>query len=100
MYEIIKLLCTFDWVQVVNAITDCTVNDSTPDSKLHGANMGPIWGQQDAGGPHVGPMNLAIWDSYFVYMILKILLTKYTTLLFLMNDEYLLQSHLWMGPIG
>ena len=26
-----------------------------PDSKVHGANMGPIWGQQDPGGPHVGP---------------------------------------------
>ena len=24
--------------------------------------MGPIWGRQDPGGPHVGPMNLAIWD--------------------------------------
>ena len=32
-----------------------------PDSKVHVANMGPIWGQQDLGGPHVGPMNLAIW---------------------------------------
>ena len=32
-----------------------------PDSKVHGANMGPIWGQQDSGGPHVGPMNFAIW---------------------------------------
>ena len=32
-----------------------------PDSKVHGANMGPIWGQQDPDGPHVGPMNLAIW---------------------------------------
>ena len=28
-----------------------------PDSKVHGANMGPIWGRQDPGGPHVGPMN-------------------------------------------
>ena len=26
-----------------------------PDSKVHGANMGPIWGQQDPDGPHVGP---------------------------------------------
>ena len=26
-----------------------------PDSKVHGANMGPIWGRQDPGGPHVGP---------------------------------------------
>ena len=25
--------------------------------------MGPIWGQQDPGGPHVGPMNLAIWEA-------------------------------------
>ena len=33
----------------------------SPDSKVHGANMGPIWGRQDPGGPHVGPMNFAIW---------------------------------------
>ena len=32
-----------------------------PDSKVHGANMGPIWGRQDPGGLHVGPMNVAIW---------------------------------------
>ena len=36
---------------------------SYPDSKVHGANMGPIWGRQDPGGSHVGPMNPAIWDS-------------------------------------
>ena len=32
-----------------------------PDSKVHGANMGPIWDRQDPGGTHVGPMNFAIW---------------------------------------
>ena len=32
-----------------------------PDSKVHGANMGSIWGRQDPGGPHAGPMNFAIW---------------------------------------
>ena len=32
-----------------------------PNSKVHGANMGLIWGRQDPGGPHVGPMNFAIW---------------------------------------
>ena len=32
-----------------------------PDSKVHGANMGPTWGRQDPGGPHVGHVNLAIW---------------------------------------
>ena len=35
-----------------------------PDIKVHGANMGPIWGRQDPGGPHVGPMDLAIWGSW------------------------------------
>ena len=38
--------------------------DSIPDSKVYGANMGPIWGRQDPYGPHVGLINLAIWDSY------------------------------------
>ena len=33
-----------------------------PDSKVHGANMGAIWGRQDPGGPHVGPMNFVISD--------------------------------------
>ena len=35
-----------------------------PDSEVHGANTGPIWGRQDPGGPHVGPMNFVIWDVY------------------------------------
>ena len=35
--------------------------DYSPDSKVHGVNMGPTWGRQDPGGPRVGPMNLAIW---------------------------------------
>ena len=34
-----------------------------PDSKVRGANMGPIWGRQDPGGPHVGPMDLVIWGG-------------------------------------
>ena len=32
-----------------------------PDSKVHESTMGPIWDRQDPGGPHVGPMNFAIW---------------------------------------
>ena len=32
-----------------------------PDSKAYGAKMRPICGRQDPGGPHVGPMNFAIW---------------------------------------
>ena len=53
----------------------------TPDSKVHGANMRPIWGRQDPGGPHVGPMNFAIWD----YMMNK------SKLKFENIDEYELQ---------
>ena len=33
---------------------------TSPDSKVHVAYMGPTWGQQNPGGPYVGPMNLAI----------------------------------------
>ena len=39
-------------------------NQQFPDSKVHGANMGPIWGRQDPGGPDAGPMNFAIWVVY------------------------------------
>ena len=34
---------------------------SFPDSKVHGANMGPIWVLSAPDGPHVGPMNFVIW---------------------------------------
>ena len=37
------------------------MGDGFPDSKVHGANMGPISGRQGPGGPHVGPKNFAIW---------------------------------------
>ena len=33
-----------------------------PDSKVHGANMGPTWVLSVPDGPHVDPMNLAIRD--------------------------------------
>ena len=26
--------------------------------------MGPIWGRQDPGGPHVDPSRFAIWDVF------------------------------------
>ena len=31
-----------------------------PDSKVHGANMGPTWVLSASDGPHVGPVNLSI----------------------------------------
>ena len=33
-----------------------------PDSTVHGANMGPIWGRHGPGWPNVGPMYFAIWE--------------------------------------
>ena len=42
----------------------------SPDSKVYGANMGPTWGRQDPGGPHVGPMNLAISLTIWVPLYL------------------------------
>ena len=38
--------------------------DAGPDNKVHGANTGPIWGRQNPDGPHVGPMNHAIWGVF------------------------------------
>ena len=46
---------------------------TNPDSKIHGHNLGPIWGRQDQGGPHVDSMNFAIWElsleSFWQYNI-------------------------------
>ena len=39
------------------------------DTKVHGANMGAIWGRQDPGGPHVGPMNFVIWVFWLTDII-------------------------------
>ena len=38
-----------------------SLHEIYPDSNVHGDNMGPIWGRQDQGGSHVGPMNFTIW---------------------------------------
>ena len=43
---------------------DADAPDHFHESMVHGANMGPIWDRQDQGGPHVGPMNFAIWISF------------------------------------
>ena len=40
---------------------------SIPDSNVRGANMGPTWVLSASDGPHVGPMNLAIWDGVKIY---------------------------------
>ena len=38
-----------------------TILLTAPNNKVYGAYMGPTWGRQDPGGPHVGHTSLAIW---------------------------------------
>ena len=45
---------------------------NSPDSKLHGANMGPTWVLSAPDGPHVGPTNLAIRDGKRFQIILRL----------------------------
>ena len=48
-------------------IFECYFTDSTvPDSKVHGANMGPTWVLSAPDGPHIVPMNLAIRDDHAI----------------------------------
>ena len=56
-----------------------TVNHKYPDSKVHGANMGPTWVLSAPDGPYVGPMDLAIWvlcspivTLYQIYFLTRI----------------------------
>ena len=47
--------------QQLSGFVTLNLSDVYPDSKVHGANMGPIWGRQGPVGPHVGPMNFSFW---------------------------------------
>ena len=51
----------YNWLIRWQMDNEITTKSNSPDSKVPGANMGPIWGRQDPGGPHVGLMNFAIW---------------------------------------
>ena len=39
-----------------------------PDSKVHGAHLGPTWVMSAPDGPHVGPMNLAIRGRFQIFL--------------------------------
>ena len=41
-----------------------------PDSKVHGANMGPTWVLSAPDGPHVGLMNLAIGCLWYLRIVM------------------------------
>ena len=51
--------------------------NTVPDSKVHWANMGPIWGRQDPGGPHVGPTPWSLLSGvWFILQGTRMLLEK------------------------
>ena len=79
LHHVNSLLCVINWYSV-SQLQRCYYNatarivpfgwkydhimsvlNEVNSSKVHEANIGPIWGRQDPGGPHVGPMNFAIW---------------------------------------
>ena len=48
-----------------------------PDSKVHGANMGPTWVLSAPDGPHVGPMNLAIRVYIHIYIYIYVCVSPF-----------------------
>ena len=47
-----------------------------PDNKVHGANMGPTWVLSSPGGPHVGPMKLAMCDDIICHILVAYLIAR------------------------
>ena len=54
------------FVRLANRFGKAESGHIFPDSKVHGASMGPTWGRQDPDGPHDGLMNFAIWVKMYV----------------------------------
>ena len=73
IYSCQQSICIeFNWMQAFYKIyimsdDDLVTLGANQDNKVHGANMGPTWVLSAPDGPHVGPMNLAIWESMFRY---------------------------------
>ena len=65
--------CLSDLHSCFMSFVSCGVCQSDPDSKFHGANMRPIWGRQDPGGPRSGHMNFAIWGHSFLCNVIYLL---------------------------
>ena len=64
----LKFIIKTSVVLIVPADTWRHCIGTVPDSKVHGANMGPTWVLSAPGRSHVGPMNLAIWGMALGYL--------------------------------
>ena len=49
--------------------------------------MGSIWDRQDPDGPHVGPMNFAIWD-----VVWKIVAPKIFVMFIVYGDQNMVKN--------
>ena len=60
-------------------------------SKVHAANLGPIWGRQIPGGPHVGLIIFAIWvaSKQIPGAVLLIILTSIDFKALVSDDIYI-----------
>ena len=61
------------WVHILTYLSHCIAVCDIPDSKVDGANMGPMGDRQDPGGPHVGPINFTIWDCILLDIVITAL---------------------------
>ena len=115
-HHMILLYLLSQFTQVLNMSLDLVTigsNNFFPQSKVHGASMGPTWPQYDPGGPHVGHMSFVIWvvafcaPSHFLWInddtSHQVLLQKQTSvneLLFFCHWWNLLFHHLIKGGMS
>ena len=59
---VLNSICASVWIPASQFTSSI---ERVPDSKITGANMGPIWVRQGPGGPHVWLMNLAICGPFY-----------------------------------
>ena len=86
-------LCSVSGLRVRVALTTAIYRKVGPDSNVHGANMGPTWGWQTPGGPHVDRMNFAIWGVSQICNVTH-RVTQTRELLFQIMGCYLLATRL------
>ena len=56
-FSVFSLAYAYRFSSIYNTLS---IARKYPDSKVHGANMGPTWVLSAPDGPHIGPMNLVV----------------------------------------
>ena len=63
MAEMYIGFCCFTRSQISSDWACVVLSNNNPDSNVHVAHMGSYWVLSASGGPHVGPMKLAIREA-------------------------------------